>query len=232
MTPGADPSPDAQGAVSPYERLGISPDASFDAVQAAKQQCLDDVGDDPQARARVEAAYDAVLMDRLKERQQGKVSSAALSASQREATRPSVATPSARPSLPVLPSLSGLPRPNLPAAGVRWPSLRLPEAGRERWFPPVVAVVLLAALLLAPAAAELVLALGTLLTVVSLQRRHGRFLVAVGWSLLLLSIGLVLGGLLIGMIDPALPLGLPLSPQQVQSLPVLLLLALGALLIA
>jgi len=31
MTLGADPSPDAQGAASPYARLGISPDASFDA---------------------------------------------------------------------------------------------------------------------------------------------------------------------------------------------------------
>ena len=232
MTLGADPSPDAQGAASPYQRLGISPDASFDAVQEAKQQRLAEVGEDPQGRARVEAAYDAVLMDRLKERQQGKVSSAALSASKREATRPAVATPPARPSLPALPNLSGLPRPSLPAGGVRWPSLRLPESGLERWLPPAVAAALLAALLLAPATGELVLALATLLTVVSLQRRIGRFLAAVGWSLFLLSVGLLLGGLLLGLIDPALPLGLPLLPQQVQSLPALLLLALGALLIA
>ena len=231
MTLGADPSPDAQGAASPYARLGISPDASFDAVQEAKQQRLAEVGDDPQARARVEAAYDAVLMDRLKERQQGKVSTAALSASQREAARPAAATPPARPSLPSLPSLSGLPRPSLPAGGVRWPSLRLPE-GRERWLSPAGAAVLLAALLLAPAAGELVLALATILTVVSLQRRNGRFLAAVGCSLLLLSAGLLIGGLLLSLIDPTLPLGLPLTPQQVQSLPALLLLALGALLIA
>ena len=232
MTLGADPSPDAQGAaISPYERLGITADASFDAVQEAKQQRLDEVGDDPQARARIEAAYDAVLMDRLKERQQGKVSSAALNASQREATRPAVATPPARPSLPSLPSLGGLPRPTLPAGGVSLPTLRLQE-GRERWLPLAGAAVLVAALLLAPAAGELVLALATLLTVVSLQRRNGRLLVAVGWSLLLLTLGLLVGGLLLNLIDPALPLGLPLSPQQVQSLPVLLLLALGALLIA
>lgn len=232
MTTGADSSPDPQGtAGSPYERLGISADASFDAVQEAKQRRLTEVGDDPQARARIEAAYDAVLMDRLKERQQGKVSSAALNASQREATRPAVATPPARPSLPALPSLAALPRPNLPASALRWPSLRLPE-GRERWYPVAGAVVLLGALLLAPAAGELVLALATILCVASLQRRNGRFLAAVGWSLLLLSAGLLLGGLLLGLIDPTLPLGLPLSPQQVQSVPALLLLALGALLLA
>jgi hypothetical protein len=49
---------------------------------------------------------------------------------------------------------------------------------------------------------------------------------------LLLSLGLLLGGLLVSAIDPGLPLGLPLASQQVQSLPALLLLVLGALLIA
>jgi hypothetical protein len=54
----------------------------------------------------------------------------------------------------------------------------------------------------------------------------------VGWSFLLLSVGLVLGGLLLRAIDPSLPLGLPLAPAQVQSLPPLVLLILGALLLA
>jgi hypothetical protein len=88
-------------------------------------------------------------------------------------------------------------------------------------------------LLLTPAAnAELVLAFATVLTVVNLQRRLGRLLPAVGWSVLLLSAGLLLGGLLVSAIDPSLPLGLPLAPPQVQSLPALVLLVLGALLIA
>jgi hypothetical protein len=42
----------------------------------------------------------------------------------------------------------------------------------------------------------------------------------------------VLGGLLVRAIDPSLPLGLPLAPSQVQSLPPLVLLILGALLLA
>lgn len=223
---GADQPGAASSAASPYERLGIAPDASFDAVQAAKQQCLEAVGDDPQARARIEAAYDAVLMDRLKERQQGKVSSAALNASQREAARPPAAAP------PALPSLPALPRPVLQGARLALPSLNLSLVeGRPRWITLAGAAVLLAGLLLAPASAELVLAAATVLTVLMLQRRQGRLLVSVGWSLLLLSAGLLLGGLLLQVIDPSLPLGLPLSPQQVQSLPALLLLALGALLI-
>lgn len=236
MTQGSDPSGGADqpgapsSAPSPYERLGIAADAGFDAVQAARQQRLDEVGDDPQARARIEAAYDAVLMDRLKDRQQGKVSSAALTASQREAGRSPAQPPPARPSLPALPSLTALPRPALQAPTLTLPSLSLAE-GRDRWTTLAGAAVLLAALLLAPASGELVLAAATVLTVLTLQRRSGRFLKAVGLSLLLLSAGLLLGGVLLSLIDPSLPLGLPLSPQQVQGLPALLLLALGALLI-
>ena len=232
MTQGTDPTggPAQPGAMNPYERLGISPDASFDDVQAAKRGRLAEVGDDPQACARIEAAYDAVLMDRLKERQQGKLSNAALSASQREAARPTA--PSSAASKPVLPSLPSLPRPTLKFSAPVLPSLSLAE-GRERWLPLAGGGVLLSILLLTPASsAELVLAFATVLTVVNLQRRLGRLLPAVGWSVLLLSLGLLLGGLLVSAIDPGLPLGLPLASQQVQSLPALLLLVLGALLIA
>ncbi len=191
---------------------------------------LAEVGDDPQACARIEAAYDAVLMDRLKERQQGKLSNAALSASQREAARPTAPSPAA--SKPVLPSLPSLPRPTLKFSAPALPSFSLAE-GRERWLPLAGGGVLLSILLLTPASsAELVLAFATVLTVVNLQRRQGRLLPAVGWSVLLLSLGLLLGGLLVSAIDPALALGLPLASQQVQSLPALLLLVLGALLIA
>ena len=61
------------------------------------------------ARSRVEVAYDAILMDRLKERQQGRVSSSARTASQRETITP----PVNRPQLSSLPSLPKLPLPRL-----------------------------------------------------------------------------------------------------------------------
>ncbi|PWL23764.1 MULTISPECIES: CPP1-like family protein [Synechococcaceae] len=214
---------------SPYERLGIETGAGFEAVQAAKQARLDEVGENPQARAQIEAAYDAVLMDRLKERQQGKVSTAALNASAREAKAPPSASP-ARPSLPSLPKLAALPKPSLPKPSL--PALELAE-GQQRWLPVGGFALLTLLLLLAPASsAELVLALSTLFSVVLLQRRSRRLLQAVGFSILLLSLGLGIGALLLQVLDPSLPLGLPLDAHQVQSLPALLLLLLGALLIA
>ncbi len=155
---------------SPYERLGIETGAGFEAVQAAKQARLDEVGENPQARAQIEAAYDAVLMDRLKERQQGKVSTAALNASAREAKAPPSASP-ARPSLPSLPKLAALPKPSLPKPSL--PALELAE-GQQRWLPVGGFALLTLLLLLAPASsAELVLALSTLFSVVLLQRRSG-----------------------------------------------------------
>jgi len=226
------PQPEAD-ASGPYALLGVRADASFEQVQSAKQKRLAEVGDDPLARARIEAAYDAVLMERLKERQQGKVSTAARSASAREQKTTTTKT-GAGPSLPALPKLPSLP--SLPAAG-RLPRLSLPALsllqGRDGLVVLGGGAVLLALLLLVPATSpELLLALGTLGTIAMLQRRNRRFWPAVGWSFALLVLGLLLGGLLAGALSPVLPLGLPLNPLLVQSLPALLLLIIGALLIA
>ncbi len=220
-------SPDQNADQTPYQRLGLEPDASFDAVQAARQAGLDQAGDDPMARSRVEAAYDAVLMDRLKERQQGRVSTAARTASAKEQL--TAAPPPPRLPLPALPRVA-LPRVSAP--NISAPSLELVE-GQDRWLALGGYGLLLLLLLLLPTPpAELVLALATGLCVVFLQRRRRRFLAAVGWGFALLSLGLVLGGLLIASAPTSLPLGLPLTLPQVQSLPALLLLLLGALLVA
>lgn len=56
-----------------YERLGVSEDATFEEIQTARDQLIKDLdGDRAQVEA-VEAAYDAILMDRLRLRQQGKI---------------------------------------------------------------------------------------------------------------------------------------------------------------
>ncbi len=228
MNQGSDQAQPAPDASDPYERLGVAPDASFDTVQEAKLARLDEAGDDPLVRSRIEAAYDAVLMDRLKERQQGRVSSAARSASQREQASP----PPSRPALSALPSLPQLPPSRLPRPSFSLPQLQL-ATGRDLWFPLAADGVLLVLLVLMPGAApELLTALATGVTLLNLQRRSGRFLAAVGWSFALLCVGLVLGGLLAGGLGPALTQSLPVTTLQLQSIPAILLLLLGALLIA
>ena len=58
---------------NPYQQLGVAEDATFEEIQAAKQRVIAQVGSDRQLQDNVETAYDAILMERLKLRQQGKI---------------------------------------------------------------------------------------------------------------------------------------------------------------
>lgn len=58
---------------SPYERLGVKEDASFDEIQDAKGRLMQEYRGDQKLIETVEAAYDAIIMDRLRMRQEGKI---------------------------------------------------------------------------------------------------------------------------------------------------------------
>jgi Protein CHAPERONE-LIKE PROTEIN OF POR1-like len=58
---------------SPYEQLGVAEDASFEEIQTAKQRAIANCSNDRQLQENLESAYDAILMERLKLRQQGKI---------------------------------------------------------------------------------------------------------------------------------------------------------------
>ena len=206
---------------NPYARLGISADASFEQVQQAKEQCLNLLtSDDAQGRARVESAYDAVLMQRLKERQLGQLTGAAATASKREAAIGNTAP--ASPSLVArIPALQSLPRPQF-----KWqkPSTKLAE-GKQLWLPLAGHGVLLLLLLLTAnqlGTPELLLAIASLLTIGALQRRRSRLLAAVGLGVGALAVGLLLGTLASSYIA--------IGSSQVATIPALILLAITAIL--
>ena len=83
MSSGTNPSSNP-GSQDPYLALGIEPGASYDEVQKARDKKISEVENDPILKAKVEASFDALLMDSLKLRQLGKVSSEAIQASNRE----------------------------------------------------------------------------------------------------------------------------------------------------
>jgi hypothetical protein len=56
-----------------YEKLGVSEDATFDEIQAARDRLLQQYSGDSKHIEAVEAAYDAILMERLRMRQEGKI---------------------------------------------------------------------------------------------------------------------------------------------------------------
>lgn len=58
---------------SPYERLGVNENSTFDEIQEVRNALLKDCAGDRQQQEEVEAAYDAILMERLRLRQEGRI---------------------------------------------------------------------------------------------------------------------------------------------------------------
>lgn len=58
---------------NPYELLGVTKDASFEEIQEARNRLSQQNRDDRKLVESLEAAYDAVIMDRLRMRQEGKI---------------------------------------------------------------------------------------------------------------------------------------------------------------
>ena len=58
---------------NPYEILGVSEEATFDEIQNVRSRLLEEHRDDGKHLEIIETAYDAILMERLRMRQEGKI---------------------------------------------------------------------------------------------------------------------------------------------------------------
>ncbi len=56
-----------------YQQLGVDENASFEEIQNARNRLVEEQGGDRKQQEAIEAAYDAILMDRLRLRQEGKI---------------------------------------------------------------------------------------------------------------------------------------------------------------
>ena len=229
MAAGLNPCDDTDGQ-DPYQQLQIRPDASFDEVQRARDRVLKTCGEDAVARAKVEAAYDAVLMDRLRDRQSGRLSAEAATASRMEREQGEGAASQTSNGPAAL--LTRFRNFSLPASSLKGsavvPDLTLVQ-GQGLVVRLSLGALALLLLLFAPQTIELLLALGTIGLFMSQIRRGRRPLGSLGWSVLLLILGLVVGALLSVAVAGS---GLPFTVEQWQSLPALLLLLAGTLLLA
>lgn len=229
MAAGLNPGEDTDGQ-DPYQQLQIRSDASFDDVQRARDRALKACGDDAVARARVEAAYDAVLMDRLRDRQSGRLSAEAATASRVERQQGEaggVQTTNGPAALLTRIRNFSLPAPSFKGSALT-PDLTLVE-GQGLVVRLSLGALALLLLLFAPQTIELLLALGTIGLFMSQIRRGRRPLGSLGWSVVLLILGLVVGALLSVAVSSS---GLPFTVEQWQALPALLLLLAGTLLLA
>jgi hypothetical protein len=58
---------------TPYGTLGVSEDASFEEIQSAKQRLSQQYQGNTQVIESIEAAYDAIIMERLRLRKEGRI---------------------------------------------------------------------------------------------------------------------------------------------------------------
>lgn len=58
---------------NPYEKLGVTEGATFEEIQGARTRLLEEVAGDQKKMSEIESAYDSVLMERLRMRQEGKI---------------------------------------------------------------------------------------------------------------------------------------------------------------
>jgi hypothetical protein len=181
---------------NPYEKLGVSEDASFEEIQNLRTRLLEQNSGDAKRLEVIETAYDAILMDRLKMRQEGKIK-----VPERIRFPERLLQPPLQESLPRRQQSS------------MWLSRMLDKPTVGDVVLPLVWYSGLSAIALfyrtgGDQALQLALVVGVGITVYFLNRKENHLGRAVLWTFAGLVIGLVAGGLLAGFVPQSLFLGL------------------------
>jgi hypothetical protein len=190
-----------------YETLGLTEASSFEEVQSARARLVADCENEPQKKEAIEAAYDAILMERLRLRQEGKI---------KVPDRIRFAEKQAKPNL----STTSVGKP-VENAGPQWFSdlLDQPESSGELLWPSVIFAALAAlSWFLASEdslGASVALAFGMICAIYFLNQKTRKLWRSMGLSVVGLLIGLGLGLLTVQIFNSQ---GTALTASQVSSL--------------
>tara|TARA_Y100001968_G_scaffold46041_1_gene36158 strand:+ start:4946 stop:5635 length:690 start_codon:yes stop_codon:yes gene_type:complete len=218
-----------QGSQDPYILLGIEPGSTFEVIKQAKENKILEAAQDPIKKAKIEAAYDSLLMVSLKARQLGNVSNEAANASQQEKIfNKEIGGIGSS----LLTRLGGLNSKNNDATTRSlFPSLSIP-AGQGLNIRIALGVLAFVLILVSPdQSIQLILSLSTIGLFISQVKRGRKLLPALGWSVVLLSVGLILGGLISnggGLHSDNL---YALTDSKIEALPALFLIFIGSILL-
>ena len=228
MNPGSN-SQSNSNSQDPYLILGIKEGASFDAIQEARDKKLIEVGDDQITKAKIEAAYDSLLMVSLKSRQLGNASNEAINASKKENEAKKVGDigPGS-----LITRLKNLNLPKYEASTSSFlPSLELPS-GQELNIRISLGLLAFLLVLIVPSeSVELILSVSTIGLFISQSRRGRPLFSSILWCILLLSIGLLSGALFLGGAQSFIDNSGSFSSDKFEAIPAVLLLWLGVIFI-
>ena len=227
MTSNTDPAFNSESE-DPYALLGIEPGVPFEMIQIAREKKLKEVGEDIQAKAKIEASYESLLMSSLKERQLGKVSNEAFNASKREEGK-SLTESSKSMGTSLLTRIKSFGNNEKGSSTKVEFSLPKGQNLAIKLSFALLAIVLL--IVSPPSSAELILSISTISLFISQIRRGRKFIPALGWSVVLLSLGLIIGQFITSQSTAIDHLVVPLAKEQLEALPAVILLWFGVLLL-
>lgn len=174
---------------SPYQQLGVPEGSSFDEIQTARNRLCAEFKGDAEKIKQIEAAYDAVLMDRLKMRQEGRIKVPdGIRFAERQAE-----TPTSSPTTPTV---------NAPA----WLERFIDTPSRaDIGLPAGVMAALVALVVVVPTAVQMTLIIGVGAAFYFLYRKENKLGRAVLLTLVGLIGGLLIGGLLFNLLSSQIP---------------------------
>lgn len=197
-----------------YEALGLTEASSFEEVQSARKRLVADYEDNPQKKESVEAAYDAILMERLRLRQEGKIKVPDRIRFAEKQAKPKVSSSSAGGTIE--------------NSGPQWFTnlLDQPESSSELLWPSIIFASLaglswvMQPAQTAPGPAEsvgasLTLALGMMCAIYFLNQKSRKLWRSMGLSGAGLVFGLALGALIVQIFSSQ---GTVLATEQIASL--------------
>ncbi len=219
---------DQQEPSDPYSLLGVDRNSTFEDIQKARENKLIEAGDDLLLKAKIESSYDSLLMDSLKARQLGRMSNEAVNASQKEKNGGNVNLPALKNSLLTkIKSLSSTSSSD--TQDNSFISLPDGEGLTIRLSLGIFVIVLF--LVASDSYIQIILSVSTIGLFISQLKRGKKAISSLGWSVVFLSTGYILGGLIVSNIGLANNHSLLLSLDKIEALPVLILLWIGAILL-
>ena len=208
---------------SPYEILGIKEGATFEDIQRARDIKVKEAGEDLILKAKIESSFDQLLMGSLKARQSGNVSFAAENASKKEKE----INQFANNKFPLLSKIKNLNNNSNISNQNNFPKITTPSFDNLS-IKLSVALLFLILLLISPDSNNrLLLSISTLILTYFQIKSGKRFVSALGWSVVFLSIGLIFGGFFETNSFIQEVSNNSLSIQKIQSIPAMIILWIG-----
>ncbi|KGG15353.1 MULTISPECIES: CPP1-like family protein [unclassified Prochlorococcus] len=211
-----------------FSQLGIQPGSTYEEIKKARDIRLKEAGDDLILKAKIESSYDLLLMDSLKARRLGKVSNEAINASQKENNSFGNNLTNLKGSL--LTKINTFTNyDSVNSDKTENSFLNLPE-GQGLTIRLCLGLFIIVLLLVAPDQnIQIILSLSTFALVISQVKRGKKILPSLGWSVVFLSCGYILGGLVVTNLAINSQNIMPISIDKIEALPALILLWIGSL---